>query len=104
MYRHNLTQGLFEKSKLDQQARGHQICWEDSKVLHTEPNTTYRKYKELAYMSLAAHLLSRPTLESSPIWILPPLRQGYTKEIGNCNATATSEKRHQFQAGNWFPD
>jgi hypothetical protein len=27
-----------------------------------------------------------------------------TKEIGNCNATATSKKRHRLQAGNWFPD
>jgi hypothetical protein len=30
--------------------------------------------------------------------------EGNTQEIDNCNATATSEKRHRFQTGNWFPD
>jgi hypothetical protein len=29
---------------------------------------------------------------------------GYIKETGKCNATATSEKSHRFQAGSWFPD
>jgi hypothetical protein len=28
--------------------------------------------------------------------------RGYTKETGNCNATAISEKCRRFQAGNWF--
>jgi hypothetical protein len=30
--------------------------------------------------------------------------RGHTKETGNRNATAISEKFHGFQAGNWFPD
>jgi hypothetical protein len=28
----------------------------------------------------------------------------HTKETGNCNITAISEKNKKFQAGNWFPD
>jgi hypothetical protein len=33
------------------------------------------------------------------------LRKGEgTKETGNRNATAISEKNRRFQAGNWFPD
>jgi hypothetical protein len=47
-HRHNLTQGLFEKSKLAQHAHkvGHKIYWNKARVLQLEPNTTYRKYKE----------------------------------------------------------
>jgi hypothetical protein len=32
------------------------------------------------------------------------LGRGHTKETDNCKATAISEKRYRFQAGNWFPD
>jgi hypothetical protein len=32
------------------------------------------------------------------------LGRGHTKETGNRNATAISEKRHRLEAGNWFPD
>jgi hypothetical protein len=44
-HKYNLTQGLLEKSKLAQHAHeeGHKICWNEAKVLHIEPNTTYRK-------------------------------------------------------------
>jgi hypothetical protein len=53
----HLTQGLLEKSKLAQHAygEGHKICWKEAKVLQIEPNTTYRKYKESAHMSLIDH-------------------------------------------------
>jgi hypothetical protein len=33
-----------------------------------EPNTTYRKYKESAHMSLVAHPINQPSLVISPIW------------------------------------
>jgi hypothetical protein len=37
------------------------------------------------------------------VWV-GMLGRGHTEETGNCNATETSEIRHRFQAGNWFPD
>jgi hypothetical protein len=70
-HKYNLTQGLLEKSKLAQHAyrEGHKICcWNEAKVLQTEPNTTYRKYKESAHISLINHLISQPSLDISPIW------------------------------------
>jgi hypothetical protein len=33
-----------------------------------------------------------------------PSGRGHTKETGNLNVTAVSEKNRRFQAGNWFPD
>jgi hypothetical protein len=58
------------KSKLDQHSyeEGHKICWKEAKVLQIVPNTTYRQYKESAHMSLAAHPISQPSLDISPIW------------------------------------
>jgi hypothetical protein len=38
-------------------------------ILQIEPNTTYRKHKESAHMSLIVHLISQPSLDISPIWI-----------------------------------
>jgi hypothetical protein len=69
-HKYNLTQGLLEKSKLAQHAHeeGHRICWKEVKVLQIEPNTTYRKYKESAHMSLLDHPISQPSLDISPIW------------------------------------
>jgi hypothetical protein len=67
----NITQGLLEKSELAQHAyeEGHKICCTEVKVLHIEPNTTYRKYKEsAAHMSLLDHPISQPSLDISPIW------------------------------------
>jgi hypothetical protein len=60
---------LLEKSKLAQQAyeEGHRICWKEAKVLQIEPNTTYRKYKEAAHMSLLDDSISQPSLDI-PIW------------------------------------
>jgi hypothetical protein len=45
---------LLEESKLAQHAykEDHKICWNEAKVLHIEANTTYRKYKKPAHMSL----------------------------------------------------
>jgi hypothetical protein len=35
--------------------------------LQIEPNTTYKKYKESAHMSLTDHPISQPRLDISPI-------------------------------------
>jgi hypothetical protein len=42
------TEALLEKSKLLQHPyeEDHKICCNDAKVFQTEPNTTYKKYKE----------------------------------------------------------
>jgi hypothetical protein len=61
-HKYNLTKGLLEKSKL---AQVHKICWNEAKVLQIEANTTCRKYKEYAHMSLIDH---HPSLDISPIW------------------------------------
>jgi hypothetical protein len=75
-HKYTLTQGLLEKSKMAQHAyeEGHKICWKEAKVLQIEPNATYRKYKESPHMSLAAHPISQPSLDISPIWT-PSLKQ-----------------------------
>jgi hypothetical protein len=69
-HKYNLTQGLFEKSKLAQHAyeEGHRTRWIEAKVLQIEPIITYRKYKESAHMSLVDHPISQPSLDISPIW------------------------------------
>jgi hypothetical protein len=56
-----------KNSKLAQHA-GHKICWKEAKVLQIEPRTAYRKYKESAHMSQAAHPISQPSLDISPFW------------------------------------
>jgi hypothetical protein len=65
----NLTQGLLEKSKLSQHAyeEGHKICCCEAKILQIEPNTTYKKYKETAHISLLDHPISQSSLDISPI-------------------------------------
>jgi hypothetical protein len=45
---------------------GHKICWKEMKVLQIEPDTTYRKYKESAHMSLVDHPVSQPSFDVSP--------------------------------------
>jgi hypothetical protein len=69
-HKHNLTQCLLEKSKLAQHAyeEGHKLRRNEAKVLQIDPNTTYRKYKESAHMSLLEHPISQPRLDISPIW------------------------------------
>jgi hypothetical protein len=60
-----------DKSKLAQHVyeESRQIHWNKARVLQTEPNTIYRKYKELDYMSPLSNLISQPSLDISPIWI-----------------------------------
>jgi hypothetical protein len=69
-HKYNLTQGLFEKSKLAQHAyeESHKIGWKEAKVVQIEPNTTYRKSKESAHMSVADYPIGQPSLDNSPIW------------------------------------
>jgi hypothetical protein len=69
-HKHNLRQGLLEKSRLAQHAyeEGHKICWNEARVLQIEPNIIYRKYKESAHMSLLINPISQPSLDISPIW------------------------------------
>jgi hypothetical protein len=47
-HRHNLQQGLLEKSKLAQRAyeEDHRVGWDDARVLEIESNSRYREYKE----------------------------------------------------------
>jgi hypothetical protein len=44
------------------------MCWNEGKVLQIVPNTTYRKHKEFAHVSLVEHSISQPSLDISPIW------------------------------------
>jgi hypothetical protein len=46
------------------------MCWNKAGVLQIEPNTTYRKYKESAHMSLLDHPISQPNLDICPILTL----------------------------------
>jgi predicted GIY-YIG superfamily endonuclease len=59
-HRHNLQQGLLEKSKLAQHAykEGHRVGWNDARVLEIESNTRYIKYKESAHMASLTNPIS----------------------------------------------
>jgi hypothetical protein len=82
-HKYKLIEGLLGKSKLAQHAYedGHKICWNEAKVLQIEPNTTHRKYKESAHMSLIDHPFSQPRLDISPIWT-----PNMAAEVRNCNS------------------
>jgi hypothetical protein len=63
-HKYNLTHSFLEKSKLAQHAyeEGHKICWNDVKS-----NTTFRKYKESAHMSLLDYPISQPISRLDPV-------------------------------------
>jgi hypothetical protein len=44
----NFKESLLEKSKLAQHACkvGHRVIWDEARILETESNSRYRKYKE----------------------------------------------------------
>jgi hypothetical protein len=67
-HKHNLKQGLLEKSKLAQHTyeEGHHIKWDEAKAIQKEPNTVYRKYKESAHLAYLENTISQPSLEKSP--------------------------------------
>jgi hypothetical protein len=50
--------------------------------LQIELNTTYRKYKESAHMSLVAYLISQASLDISPIWT--PTTEAEVKKLHLC--------------------
>jgi hypothetical protein len=86
-HKHNLKQGLLEKSKLAQHSHeeGHRIKWDEAKAIQKEPNTTYRKYKESAHMAYVENTIIQPSLELSPFW-LPIIREEIRRiqENGTC--------------------
>jgi hypothetical protein len=49
-HRHNLKQGLLEKSKLAKHTyeEGYKVGWDEARVLDIESHSKYRKYKEAA--------------------------------------------------------
>jgi hypothetical protein len=69
--RHNLKQGLLEKSKLARHAyeEGHKVGWDEARILNIESHSKYRKYKEVAHMACSIDPISQPSLDISPIWI-----------------------------------
>jgi hypothetical protein len=70
-HRHNLKEGLLEKSKLAQHAyeEGHRVGWDESRILEIESHSRYKKYKELAHMACSVNPIKQPSLDISPIWI-----------------------------------
>jgi hypothetical protein len=45
------------------------MYWNKARVLQTEPNFIYKKYRELAHMSVVGNPISQLCLDLSPIWI-----------------------------------
>jgi hypothetical protein len=70
-HRHNLQQGLLEKSKLAQHAyeEGHKVVWDDARILKIESHRWHRKCKESVHMARLTNPISQPSLDISPIWI-----------------------------------
>jgi predicted GIY-YIG superfamily endonuclease len=70
-HKHNLKEGLLEKSKLAQHAyeEGHRVGWDEAGILEIESNSRYRKYKESAHMACLNNPISQPSLDISTIWI-----------------------------------
>jgi hypothetical protein len=70
--RHNLKEGLLEKSKLSQHAYedGHRLGWDEARILEIGSNSRYRKYKESAHVACLTNPISQPSLDISPVWIL----------------------------------
>jgi hypothetical protein len=70
-HRHNLKEGLLEKSKLAQHANedGHTVGWDEARIAEIESNSRYRKYKELAHIACSTDPISQPSINISPIWI-----------------------------------
>jgi hypothetical protein len=70
-HKHNLREGLLEKSKSAQHAyeEAHRVGWDEVRILEIESNNRYRKYKESAHMACLTNPISQPNLDISPIWI-----------------------------------
>jgi hypothetical protein len=71
-HRHNLKQGLLEKSKLAQHAyeEVHRVGWDDARILEIEINSRYRKYKELAHGASGRYYMSSQIFSVPLHWCL----------------------------------
>jgi predicted GIY-YIG superfamily endonuclease len=69
-HRHNLEEGLLEKSILTKHAyeEGHREGWDEARILEIEINSRYRKYKESAHTTCLTNPTSQPSWDIS-IWI-----------------------------------
>jgi hypothetical protein len=69
--RHNLKEGVLEKSKSAQHGykEGHGVIWDEARILETDSNSRHRKYRELAHMECLKNLISQSSLDISPIRI-----------------------------------
>jgi hypothetical protein len=97
-HRHNLQQGLIEKSKLTQRAyeEGHRVGSDDARILEIENNSRYRQYKESAHMARLANPISQHSVDISPIWI--PL---ISNEVTNLQRR--SVRCDRFSMFNFYP-
>jgi hypothetical protein len=70
-HRHNLEEGLLEKSKLAQHAyeEVHRVVWDEARIWEIESNSRHRKYKESAHVACLITRISQPRTDISPIWI-----------------------------------
>jgi hypothetical protein len=70
-YRHNLKEGLLEKSKLPQHSyeEGHGVGWDEARILEIESNRRYRKYKQSTHMAYLTNRISQHSLDISPLRI-----------------------------------
>jgi hypothetical protein len=68
-HRHNLKEGILEKSKLSQHTYegDHSVGWDEARILEIESNSRYKKYKESAHVACLTNPISQPSLEFSPI-------------------------------------
>jgi hypothetical protein len=70
-HRHNLKEGLLEKSKLARHAyeKGHRVGWNEDRILEIESNIRYRKYKESIHMACSTNPINQISLDISPMSI-----------------------------------
>jgi hypothetical protein len=69
--RHNLIEGLLEKSELAKHAyqEGRRVAWDEARTLEIESNSGYRKYKQSDHVACLTNPTSHPRLVISTIWI-----------------------------------
>jgi hypothetical protein len=83
---HNLKEGLPENSTLDQHAyvEGHRSIWNEDRILDIERNarTCIGNNKESDCMACLKNPISQPSLDISPIWIPPNIKE-VTKSEGS---------------------
>jgi hypothetical protein len=69
-HRHNINQGLLEKSILAHDyEEDHRVGWDDARIMDIESNSRCRKYKESAHMAFLTNPISQSSVDTSPIWI-----------------------------------